>query len=291
MKILLIMTLFLTIAFTTFGAEGKEAAYLRQGAEYLGAKNYQRAVKAFGEAARLNPASVEAQRGLGMAYLKLGSTEVASDPELLNDAAAAFRKAVDLDPGSAETHYQLGLTCLALHDKDGALREYESLKGLDATVAEQLRTRIASYSPPIAFRQEKGPSRTDNYLTPVTISRNQVLVPATLSHGNRTADVRLILDTGSSITVISRDVAEKLGIDLERTPRARAQVVGGGVVTGWHTRLDRISAGPHTKTGIDVAVIPHVVGGFACDGLLGMNFLRSYNYHIDFNNQAINWAP
>ncbi|RQW78056.1 MAG: tetratricopeptide repeat protein [Geobacter sp.] len=290
MKIVLIMAMFLTIAFPTFGEYDKEAAYLRQGTEQLGVKNYQRAAKAFREAVRLNPASVEAHRGLGMAYLKLGFNEVASDPAMLLDAAAAFREAVRLAPGSAQTRYHLGLAYLALHDKNGALREYESIKGLDATIAEQLGARISSYTPPISYRPETGRSQTADYLTRVTITGNQVFVPVILSHGDRTVEARLLLDTGASITVISSDVAEKLDISLERAPRTRAQVVGGGIVTGWHTRLDRMSAGPHTKTGIDVAVIPHNGGGLAIDGLLGMNFLRNYKYHIDFNNQVVNWA-
>lgn len=291
MKIVLIMTIFLTIAFTTFGGESKEAAYLRQGAEYLVVKNYQRAVKVFGTAAQLNPASVEAHRGLGMAYLKLGSNEVASDPEMLENAASAFRESVSLAPGSAENRYHLALTYLALHDKNGAMREYESIKGLDAAVAAQLRARISSYIPPISYRPETVTGLAGDYLTRVTISRNQVFVPVTLILGNRTVEVRLLLDTGASVTVISTDVAEKLDIDLNRASRSRAQVVGGGMVTGWHTKLDRISAGPHTMTGIDVAIIPNEGRGFAIDGLLGMNFLRSYKYHIDFKNQAIDWAP
>ena len=291
MKIVLIMTIFLTIAFATFAGESKEAAYIRQGAEFLVVKNYQLAVKAFGTAVRLNPANVEAHRGLGMAYLKLGSNEVSSNPEMLDNAASAFKEAVRLAPGSAETRYHLGLTYLALHDKNGAMREYESLKELDAKVAAQLRARISSYMPPISYRPERVTSREGDYLTRVTIARNQVLVPVTLILGNRTVEVRLMLDTGASVTVISTDVAEKLDIDLNRASRVRAEVVGGGMVTGWHAKLDRISAGPHTMTGIDVAIIPHEGSGFPSDGLLGMNFLRSYKYHIDFKNQAIDWTP
>lgn len=291
MKIVLIMTIFLTIAFATFGEESKEAVYLRQGAEYLLVKNYQLAVKAFDTAARLNPANAEAHRGLGMAYLKLGSTEVASNPEMLDNAASAFRKAVHLAPGSAENRYHLGLTYLALHDKNGAMREYESIKELDATVAAQLRARISSYMPPISYQSENVTSRAGDNLTRVIIARNQVFVPVTLILGNRTVEVRLLLDTGASVTVISTDVAEKLDIDLNRASRTRAHVVGGGMVTGWHTKLDRISAGPHTMTGIDVAIIPNEGSGFAIDGLLGMNFLRSYKYHVDFKNQAIDWTP
>ncbi|HEY3308557.1 MAG TPA: retropepsin-like aspartic protease [Desulfuromonadaceae bacterium] len=124
----------------------------------------------------------------------------------------------------------------------------------------------------------------------MTINQNQVLIPVTLSYGNRTIEARLVLDTGASITVISTNLAEKLNINLDRAPRSHAQVVGGGIVTGWHTRLDRISAGPHTRAGIDVAVIPHNGRGMAIEGLLGMDFLRNYKYHIDFNSQSIDWT-
>lgn len=289
MKIMLIMAVFLTIPSATLGGEGKEAAFLRQGTENLGVKDYQRAVKAFSEAARLNPTNVEAHRGLGIAYLKLGSNEVASVPETLNNAAAAFSEAVRLAPGSAEIRYHLGLTFLALHDKNGAVKEYESIKELDQRVAEQLHARISGYSPAISYRPENGLSQSGDYLTHVTVMGNQVLIPATLSHGDRTVEARLILDTGASVTAISTELAEKLGIDLKRAPRASAQGVGG-MVTVWYTRLNRVSAGPHTKTGIDVAVIPHN-DGVPIDGLLGMNFLRSYKYHINFNNRTIDWTP
>lgn len=281
---------FLLVAFPLFAEEGREAEYLRQGTLHLGAGNYQRAVKAFEQAARLNPASAEAHRGVGIAYLKLGAGEAVTNPELLTKAAAAFREALRLAPDSADTRFQLGMTCLALDDKDCAVREYAALNGLDGQVAEQLLTLISGYRAPQSFRAV-GAGGTDGSLTRVTIAGNHVFVPVSLGHGGRTVQATLILDTGASITLINREIAERLNIDLDRAERTRVQVVGGGVVDAWHVRLDRLTAGPHTKTGIDVAVIAQNGGGFTFDGLLGMNFLRSFKYQIDFANQAINWAP
>ena len=285
-----LIAMLLIAAYPLWAGEEKEAEYLRQGAEHLGVGNYKRAAKAFGHAARLNSDSAEAHAGMGMAYLKLGSGEVSTDPELLGNAAAAFGEALRLAPDSAESRYHLGLTCLALYDRKGALKAYEALKPLDEELAEQLLAGISSFKPPPSFRMEKS-GGADGNVTRVTIAGNGVLVPVTLAHGDRVVQATLLLDTGASITVISREIAEKLDIDLDRAGQARVQVVGGGIVKAWHTRLDRLIAGPHTKTGQNVAIVPHKGGGFTVDGLLGMDFLRSFKYHIDFNNQAINWIP
>lgn len=286
----LIFIISMAVALAALGGEGKESAYLRQGEEYLKGGSYQQAVRVFGGAARICPDSFEAHNGLGMAYLKLGANEAASDPELLANAVAAFKEALRFRPDSAETRYHLGLAYLALYNKDSALNEYQSLTGLDIATAELLRARINSYKAPITYRPEKGRNQAGEYLTAVTINKNQVFIPVTLGFRDRTIQANLLLDTGASITVISTNLAKKLDIDLEKAPRSRAQVVGGGVVTGWHTTLDRLSAGPHTRNGIVVAVIPHQGQGLAIDGLLGMDFLRNYKYHIDFNSRSIDWT-
>lgn len=291
MKGFLYILVLLTLAAPLFAGEGKEAEYLRQGTEYLDAGNYPRAAKAFEQAARLNPRSAEARRGLGMTYLKMGTGEAMTNPEMLTNAATAFRESLRLDPGSAETRYHLGVTYLALDDKNGAIREYESLKGLDGKLADHLLSRISGYRPPESYRAVGARGEADGNLTRVTVAGNHVFVPVTLGHGDRTVPATLILDTGASVTLISREIAERLNIDLNRATRTRVQVVGGGLIDAWHVRLDRITVGPHAKTGLDVAVVSHSGGGFTYDGLLGMNFLRSFKYHIDFSNQTINWTP
>ncbi len=264
--------------------------YLRQGDAYLDAGDYRRAAKAFEEAARLDPKSVEARRGAGTAYLRLGSGDVVTLPEMLTKAVAAFKEALRLDPASAQTHYRLGETYLALDDREGAVREYEALKPLDGKAAGNLLSLITGYKPPASYRAVGGSGESNGSFTRVTVVGNHVFVPVTLGHGDRTVQATLILDTGASITLINREVAERLNIDLARAQRGRVQVVGGGMVDVWVARLDRITAGPQTKNGITVAVVDSN-GDVPFDGLLGMNFLRSFNYRIDFANQVINWAP
>ena len=291
MNTFLFMLMLLMPASHLIAGEAKEAQYLRQGTAYLEAKDYQKAVKAFRQGVRLNPDSAEAHRGLGMAYLKLGSCEIATNPEMVGSAAAAFEEALRIAPDSVEARYQLGLAYLILYDKKSAIKQYEALRGLDAGVAEELKASISGYRAPKSFRTELNPAGVTGNLTPVVIVGNQVLVPVSLSHGDKTVQVTLLLDTGATCSLISREVAQRLGIDLERTERAKMQVVGGGSVEAWHTKLDRLTVGPQSKTDIDVAVVGQSGAGFTSDGLLGMNFLRNYRYSLDFTNKVINWAP
>ena len=66
--------------------------------------------------------------------------------------------------------------------------------------------------------------------TKVRIRGNAVLVPVTIVHGGREADVQMLLDTGASATTLHASVAERLAVDLDRAKKARVQVVGGEVL-------------------------------------------------------------
>jgi len=101
----------------------------------------------------------------------------------------------------------------------------------------------------------------------------------------------LVLDTGAAVTVITPAIASRLGIQLDQAPAGTLQVVGGGSVEARAVRLDRVTAGPHTKSGMTVAVIEHKGPQVKFDGLLGMDFLRDLRYHVDFQHKVINWAP
>jgi Tfp pilus assembly protein PilF len=109
MKTLLFVLTILMLAASTVSGDGKEVEFLRQGTSLLEARDYQRALKAFAQALRIDPASAEAHRGMGLSYLKLGAGEAATDVEVVDKAIAEFREALRISPDSADTRYQLGL--------------------------------------------------------------------------------------------------------------------------------------------------------------------------------------
>lgn len=137
---------------------------------------------------------------------------------------------------------------------------------------------------------EEGKKGNEGSTTRITVAGNHVLVPVSLTHGGKTVQATLMLDTGASSTLISRSVAKRLNIDFTRAAPTRFQVVGGGTVQGWHIKMDRVEVGGQSRPGLEVAVVVES-GSFPFEGLLGMDFLRNFKYAVDFNNQIINFMP
>ncbi len=146
-KCLVLAMLLMAGATTLWAKENKEAEFLQQGKGYLAAGKYQKAAQAFEHAVRINPDSAEAMQGMGMSYLKLGANDVMVNQEILGQAATAFNSALSLNRDLAEARYNLGITYLALHDKQAAVKQYDTLKNLDKSLAQTLSARIGEYRP------------------------------------------------------------------------------------------------------------------------------------------------
>lgn len=125
--------------------------------------------------------------------------------------------------------------------------------------------------------------------TAVKIQNNKVIVPVTLGYRNKTVEATMLLDTGASTTTISIDVAKRLGITPESTELGISRVADGRMLQTFVTSLDYLSVGPKVKNGLQVSIMPSSGPPLPFDGLLGMNFLGDFSYHLDVNNEMINW--
>jgi len=139
-------------------------------------------------------------------------------------------------------------------------------------------------------RTTKAESGVASKTTAVRVkNNNQVFVPVRISYRNTVVDAWLLMDTGATSTVISTDLADRLGIKPASTERRLSQVADGSVVQAYRTRVDFMAVGPKMKLNAEVSILPSNGPGMGFDGLLGMNFLGDFPYRMDMNTHVIEW--
>jgi predicted aspartyl protease len=102
----------------------------------------------------------------------------------------------------------------------------------------------------------------------------------------------LAVDTGASLSVISRGVARRAKVATDGSVRARA-IGAGGALDAVFARVSSVELGDLRAADLDVAVmrltpISRAIG-FRLDGVLGFNFLRRYRVTIDYPKQVLSF--
>ncbi len=137
--------------------------------------------------------------------------------------------------------------------------------------------------------QELAEKKQRMHETAVEVRGNQILVPVHLGYGAQKVQTILVLDTGASITAIHHRIAEQLRIrDFKK---AKAQVADGKIIDTRITRLSYIEVGSNRVENPVAGILDFEGAADGHDGLLGMNFLRHFNYRLDLQNQVIRWEP
>jgi len=113
-----------------------------------------------------------------------------------------------------------------------------------------------------------------------------IVVEATL---NRKVQASLILDTGASIIMLRKNIAEKLGIKLDQVkPDMKVTVADGRQINAKHIILESVKVEKVEADNVDAAVLLDEVGDVSFgDGLLGMSFLKRFNFKIDHKDKKL----
>jgi len=108
--------------------------------------------------------------------------------------------------------------------------------------------------------------------------------------GRRTAALGLLLDTGASLSALSREAAKSLGIELPRAPVMTELDTASGRHSFPLVILRRLSVGRASVDHVTVAICdPCTVPGL--QGLLGLNFTAHFLLSIDPRRRRLTLRP
>jgi len=108
-----------------------------------------------------------------------------------------------------------------------------------------------------------------------------IIVPARIHSRDNRETVDLVLDTGATRTIVSREVAQSLGYDPV-TPGEWVRITtGSGTLSVPLLSVEKIEA--LGKAATNMRVLCHTLPSRAAiDGVLGLDFLRDTRLVIDF---------
>lgn len=134
---------------------------------------------------------------------------------------------------------------------------------------------------------EDGAAGGDSVAFQIAPARPLLLLPVSV---NGRGPYRFALDTGSSMSSISPELARELG--MPTTNSEEAGLGAGGALEVAFTRADSIALGGAIVNGVDLTVpafFPMLskAAGAQLDGALGHNFLRNFRVTLDYPDSMV----
>ena len=186
-----------------------------------------------------------------------------------NALLALYQHLTQLEPGHAAWFMGLATTQLALEDKAAARRSL-LLVSQDPDVGVQAQAMLSELGPALARLQDTTSplAVTEVVGIPLHRSGNHFIVDARPAESG---SIRLLIDTGASMTIFTPAVLEQRGIRYQNTGITRIFNTANGPVRAPVYRLDALAVGDWQVSQLEIGVL-ELEGGSAIDGLLGMNF-------------------
>jgi hypothetical protein len=123
---------------------------------------------------------------------------------------------------------------------------------------------------------------------PIRIVKNAIYVNATL---NQKENVTLLLDTGSTHTIITPGVAELLDINPKKdAPKDTIILLGGKTIEVPYVSLLKIKVGDAVVNNLMVGVYSVFPDAPLVDGILGADFLRHFTVTVDHHTKRLRLA-
>ncbi len=270
------------------------------------------AADAYRKAIALDPASVEAHLELGLLCGDQGDFQCArselsvaqrmrpNDPYTREQLASVLREGGF--PGQALKIYRdlqrdfprrraafIGAARILdeLERLEHAIAAYEEFLRLfpDSPEAEEAARRLEELAPSGDDADQRG---ENEFRVPILQSGSAILVDGEVERAN---DVRFLLDTGSTLTIISRELADEIGFDLDSPELSMITLqTASGVVEAPVVVLEVVRFGKAVAYDVRAAIYD-VESTDSVDGLLGLSFLRRFRVTIDHDDRAMILKP
>ncbi|MGB5717500.1 MAG: aspartyl protease family protein [Gammaproteobacteria bacterium] len=201
-----------------------------------------------------------------------------------NALRALYQHLIQLEPDHAPWFMELAAAQLALDDREAARRSL-LLVSQDPDVGARAQAMLSELNITLAGMQDAA-SRdavTEVVGIPLHRSGNHFIVDARPDDGG---SIRLLIDTGASLTIFTPDVLAQRGIRYQDTGRRGVFNTANGPVEAPIYRLATLAVGEWYVRNLDIGVLD-LGGGSGVDGLLGMNFLNHFQFFIDQNDSLL----
>jgi clan AA aspartic protease (TIGR02281 family) len=115
---------------------------------------------------------------------------------------------------------------------------------------------------------------------PITYTSLQPIIEGTING----TPVKMLLDTGAQQTVLSRDLAEKLGLRLSHSSGLAMGI--SGVSTQYRAHVDNVSIGPIHENHLNL-MVAWETANLQVGALVGADFLFQHDIEISFSSREI----
>jgi len=189
-----------------------------------------------------------------------------------------YQHLTQLEPDYAPYFLRLAAAQFVLKDTNGARRSL-NLIVQDADVGSQAQALLDKviHSEPLETEKSISVKAVD---IPLLRMGDHFLVDALL---NNSQQVRLLIDTGASMTILTPDFLQRSTISYLDTGKKMLFNTANGQVSVPMYKIESLSLGEWQVNQMEIGVMP-LDNETAFNGLLGMNFLKHFQFYIDQND-------